>query len=223
VTGVDPSDSPDALHRTAATRIVEAGYDRIAGRYLEWSGLRPSPVRLRWLGRAIDLIGPGSDVLELGCGAGLPMTAALADGRTVTGVDISAAQIELATRLVPGATFVHADMLEVRFEPSSFDAVAAFYSLPHVPRDEVPALLGRIAGWLRPGGVFVATMGADAAADEIEPDWLGVPMFFSHFAARRNRRLVAEAGLQVEESVIEDEPEDMNSARFLWIVGRKPG
>jgi SAM-dependent methyltransferase len=223
VTAVDPLDSPNPLDQMSPTRIVEAGYDRIARVYLEWSGLRPSPVRLRWLARAVDLTGPGSDVLELGCGAGLPMTAALADGRTVTAVDISAAQIELATRHVPGATFLHADMLEVRFEPSSFDAVVAFYSLPHVPRDEVPALLRRIAGWLRPGGVFVATLGADAAADEIEPDWLGVPMFFSHFGARRNRQLVAAAGLPVEESSIEDEPEDMNSARFLWIVARKPG
>jgi SAM-dependent methyltransferase len=203
--------------------IVAAGYDRIARRYLEWSGLQPSPTRIRWLRRALELIPPGSDVLELGCGAGLPMTRPLAEGRTVTGIDISATQVALARENVPTATFIQADMTSLRFESGSFDAVVAFYSLTHVPRDEQPALLGRIASWLRPGGVFLATMGADASADEVEDDWLGVPMFFSHFGARRNRRLVEEAGLLIEESVIQVEPEDMHDTRFLWIVARAPG
>ena len=29
--------------------IVAAGYDAVGRRYLEWSALRPSAVRLRWL------------------------------------------------------------------------------------------------------------------------------------------------------------------------------
>jgi SAM-dependent methyltransferase len=203
-------------------RIVEAGYDRIAQRYLEWSGLRPSAVRQYWLSRALDLIPAGSEVLELGCGAGLPMTKALADGRRVTGVDISAVQVELARRHVPEATFIHADMTELRFSPASFDAVVAFYCLTHVPRDAMPALLARIRSWLRPSGVFLATMGADSSPDEVEDDWLGVPMFFSHFGARRNRRLVAEAGLVIDESRIQDEPEDRHAARFLWVVAHAP-
>ena len=203
-------------------RTVEAGYDRIAQRYLEWSPLRPSPVRLEWLQRACDRIPPGSEVLELGCGAGLPMTKALAEGRRVTGVDLSAVQLDLARRHVPEATFVHSDMTELRFRPASFDAVVAFYSLIHVPRDEMAALLGRIRSWLRPGGVFVATMGADDTPDDIDADWLGVPMFFSHFGPRRNRRLVQEAGLEIDETRIEVEPEDRHAARFLWVVAHAP-
>ncbi|HEV8488214.1 MAG TPA: class I SAM-dependent methyltransferase [Candidatus Limnocylindrales bacterium] len=203
-------------------RIVAAGYDAMAQRYLEWSALRPSATRLHYLDRAIELIPPGADVLELGCGAGVPMTRALADGRRVTGVDISAAQVDLARRNVPAATFIEADMTSLDFPVASFDAVVAFYSLTHVPRDEQPALLRRIRGWLRPGGVFLASMGADSSPDEVEDDWLGVPMFFSHFGARRNRRLVEEAGLVVEESNIRSEPEDRHDARFLWIVARAP-
>jgi SAM-dependent methyltransferase len=199
-------------------QIVAAGYDRVAERYLEWSGLRPSPVRLEYLGRAVALVPAGSEVLELGCGAGIPMTAALAEGRRVTGVDISAAQIALARRNVPGATFLHADMTTVGFPPASFDAVVAFYSLTHVPR---PALLARIRAWLRPGGVFLASMGAKPSPDEVE-EWLGVPMFFSHFGARRNRRLVAEAGLVIEDAAVRVEPEDRHDAAFLWIVARAP-
>jgi SAM-dependent methyltransferase len=204
-------------------RIVADGYDVIAQRYLEWSDLRPSPTRLRYLGLALDLIPAGSDVLELGCGAGIPMTRALAEGRSVTGVDISATQVAMARANVPRATFIHADMTTVAFEASSFDAVMAFYSLTHVPRDEQAELIGRIRGWLRPGGLFIASMGADDEPGDVEAGWLGVDMFFSHFGAKANRRLVERAGLTIESAEIAVEPEDRHDARFLWVVARAPG
>ena len=208
---------------TDPKQLVARGYDEAAQRYLEWSALRPSPARLEWLARARDAIPPGTRVLELGCGAGVPMTAALAEGRDVTGVDISATQIALARRNVPTATFIEADMTSVDFSPASFDAVVAFYSLTHVPRDEQAPLLARIARWLRPGGVFVANMGVEDEPGDVEHGWLGVDMYFSHFGAKANRRLVERAGLVVERAEIAVEPEDRHDARFLWIVARVPG
>ena len=203
-------------------RIVADGYDTISERYLAWSALRPSPTRLRYLALALDLIPSGSDVLELGCGAGVPMTAALAEGRRVTGVDISATQIKAARRNVPAATFLQADMTALDFEPASFDAVVAFYSLTHVPRDEQAPLLARIRRWLRPGGPFIASMGADDEPGDVEADWLGVDMYFSHFGAKANRRLVETAGFVIDRAEVAVEPEDRHDARFLWIVALAP-
>lgn len=203
-------------------RIVADGYDTIAERYLAWSDLRPSPTRLHYLALALELIPPGSDVLELGCGAGIPMTAALAAGRTLTGVDLSATQLEMARRNVPSAAFIQADMTSLSFDPASFDAVVAFYSLTHVPRDEQVELLGRVRRWLRPGGLFLATMGADDEPGDVEADWLGVDMYFSHFGAKANRRLVERAGFVIDRAEIAVEPEDRHDARFLWVVARTP-
>lgn len=204
-------------------RIVSDGYDAVADRYLAWSPARPSATRTAWLQRAIDEIPPDSDVLDLGCGAGVPMTRALAvDGRRVTGVDISARQVELARANVPAATFLQADMTALDLPPMSLDAVVAFYALTHVPRAEHAALLGRILGWLRPGGLLLGTMGAYDSPDEVEEDWLGAPMFFSHFGARTNRALVRRVGFDIEEAVVAEEPEDRHSVRFLWVVARKP-
>ena len=210
MTGLDPK------------RVVAAGYDAMAERYLAWSDLRPSAARLRYLALADALIPAGADVLDLGCGAGIPMTATLAVGRSVTGVDISAAQIALARANVPSATFLQADVTTLDFPAGSFDAVVAFYSLTHVPRAEHAELFGRIRPWLRPGGVFVASLGVEDSPDEIEADWLGVDMFFSHFSARVNRRLVAEAGFEIERADVVTEPEDRHHARFLWVVARTP-
>jgi SAM-dependent methyltransferase len=204
-------------------QIVAAGYDQIADRYLAWSALRPSAARSRALELADRLIPAGAEVLELGCGAGLPMTARLAVGRRVIGVDISAEQVRRARRNVPAASFVQADLVAIDRPQASLDAVVAFYSLTHVPRDEHAALFARIRRWLRPGGIFIASLGVEDDPGGIEADWLGVDMYFSHFSARVNRRLVESAGLVVERADVVVEPEDRHAARFLWIVARAPG
>jgi SAM-dependent methyltransferase len=202
--------------------IVAEGYDVIAERYLAWSGLRPSATR-RWaLKIAQSAIPAGADVLELGCGAGLPMTAALAAGRRLTGIDISARQIELARRNVPAATFLQADLTTLERPAASCDAVVAFYVLTHVPREELAGLMARIRTWLRPGGVFLASLGVEDDPGGIEADWLGVDMYFSHFSARVNRRLVEDAGFDIELAEVLAEPGDRFDARFLWVLARVP-
>ena len=212
----------ERVDRIDAKRIVADGYDRIAERYFAWSDERPSAVRLAWLDRALAAIPPDTDVLDLGCGAGVPMTRALARGRRVTGVDLSARQLGLARANVPEATFLQADMTALDLPAASLDAVVAFYSLTHVPVAELADLLHAIHAWLRPGGVFLGSMGAYDSPDEIEEDWLGVPMFFGHPGVKRNRALLRAAGFDVEIATVEDEPEDRHDARFLWVVARKP-
>lgn len=150
------------------------------------------------------------------------MTRRLAETAQVLGVDISAGQVARARRNVPDATFLEADMTSLELPDASFDAVVAFYSLTHVPRDELAGLLVRIRSWLRPGGVLIATMGVEDDPGTVEAAWLGVEMYFSHFSAPRNRRLVEKAGLVVEEAEVRAEPEDRHDARFLWVVARRP-
>jgi SAM-dependent methyltransferase len=107
--------------------IVESGYDAIADRYAEAlrAGRGPETYFRAFLARVLELIPEGSTVLDLGCGAGL-ITADLTTRARVVGVDISAAQLELARRNAPAARLVRADMVEIAFAPRSFDAVVAF-------------------------------------------------------------------------------------------------
>ncbi|MGA9312441.1 MAG: class I SAM-dependent methyltransferase [Pseudonocardiaceae bacterium] len=77
----------------------------------------------------------------------------------VTGVDLSDVQICRARQLVPSATFIRADATTVNFPTASFDAVVCLYALIHMPLDEQPPLVARIATWLRPNGWFLATTG----------------------------------------------------------------
>lgn len=203
-------------------RIVASSYDRIARRYLGWDG--GAATRLDFLARFTDLLAPDAAVLEVGCGAGVPVSRALADrGFRVTGIDISAAQIALARERVPEAEFIEADMTALDFAPSRFDAASAFYALIHVPRAEQAPLLGRIATWLRPGGVLLATMGASDEPGTVLPDWLGAPMYYSHFDAATNRALVEAAGFALIDAPVVTHEEDGVPVSFLWVLARRMG
>jgi SAM-dependent methyltransferase len=203
-----------------AVEIVGSGYDRMGGRYL--ASHRPGGARDRYLERLLALLTAAGDVLELGCGAGEPVTRRLAERHRVTAVDISAEQLRLAAERAPGARLLQASMLDAAFEAGSFDAVAAFYAITHVPRRQHADLLSRIAGWLRPGGVLLISMGASDDPGTVEDDWLGVPMYFSHFDAVTNQGLVQRAGFElIEAEVVEEAGPDGAAERFLWVIGKR--
>jgi SAM-dependent methyltransferase len=202
----------------ARIRIVEAGYDAMADRFLEWSQRVEGDPRPRLVERFMKGLPDGAAVIDLGCGAGMPTTARLAERFAVTGVDISAEQLHRARRLVPGARFVRADMTVFDPGEGSVDGVTACYSLTHLPADHQPAMLRRIASWLRPGGVVLASLGTGGG--DWSGEWLGVPMFFSSIDPEAARDVLTAAGLaiEVDETVTIREPE--GDATFLWLMAR---
>jgi len=177
---------------------------------------------MRWVEKLLDRLEDGSNVLELGCGGGSPATVRLAERNRVLGVDISPKQIERARERVPNASFVRASATELELEESSFDAIVSLYMLGHVPRAEQAPLLGSMASWLRKGGYLLATMGTADADDEVEPDWLGAPMFFASFGDAANRRLLADAGFELLEAKVipVDEP-GHGLVSFMWSLARR--
>jgi len=70
--------------------------------------------------------------------------------------------------------------------------------------------------------MLIATMGANSTEAAIEQDWLGAPMYWSHFDSQTNQLLVQEAGLQILSAQEETADEDGIPVTFLWIVAQKP-
>ncbi len=204
-------------------RIVAAGYDRIGDAYARDSLRTRVEERERYTRLLFDHLPPGARVLDLGCGSGVPTTRCLAERFAVTGVEISPEQVRRARANVPHVPFVQADMTALQLPPASLDAVAAFYSIIHVPREELPRLFRSIHGWLVPGGVFVGALGAHDEQEEIAADWLGAPMYWSFFDADSNLRMLQAAGLSVLSSRLETADEDGTPVTFLWVLARKEG
>jgi SAM-dependent methyltransferase len=171
--------------RVDPKRIVPEGYDSDR-RSPPWEAENPVEVRSWFLGDVLASLAKGSDVLELGCGPG---TAAreLSDGRRYVGVDLSQVQLLIARRRVPHAQFVRADITTTIFQTASFDGIVAFYVFNHVPQKELARTFAQVFGWLRPRGQLMLSLGASDTEDSVEPDWLGVPMFFAGFSPRDER------------------------------------
>jgi SAM-dependent methyltransferase len=200
--------------------VVRAGYDAIADRYAEWSASFESPARA-WLAKFVERVPPGARVLELGCGGDNPSTRELASRYDYLGVDISSEQLSRARRAFPRVRFVLGDAAAVELGPTSFDGVVSLFMLGHVPRAEQGPLLERIAGWLRPGGWLLATLGTAEAEDMVEDDWLGAPMFFASFDEETNRSLLMGAGFElVDARVVPFEEPGHGLVRFMWVLAR---
>jgi cyclopropane fatty-acyl-phospholipid synthase-like methyltransferase len=108
-------------------------------------------------------------------------------------------------------------MASVELPPEGFDAVSAFYAITHVPAREHDALFRRIATWLRPNGLLIASFGSSAG--DWQGEWLGTPMFFSHLDPDQTKRLLNVSGFRLEQTELVRQ--DNEDATFLWITARK--
>ncbi|HEX7746613.1 MAG TPA: class I SAM-dependent methyltransferase [Micromonosporaceae bacterium] len=194
--------------------VVRRGYDALSYHYRRDDA--DDGQYAPWLGDLLPRLPGSADVLDLGCGCGVPASRFLANaGHRVTGVDISDVQIARARRLVPTATFVRADAVELDLPPARFDAVVCLYTLIHIPLADQPGLIRRIGRWLRPGGWLLATTGHDAWTGT-EDNWLGGPatMWWSQADAATYRSWLHQASLTITaEAFI---PEGADGHTLFW-------
>ncbi|AZQ73293.1 class I SAM-dependent methyltransferase [Streptomyces abikoensis] len=148
-----------------------------------------------WLAGALP---PGSRILDLGCGTGLPTARQLVDaGHEVVGVDLSPGMLDLARANVPDATFHLADLADLRDgRLGVFDGAAAFFSLLMLPRPEIPHALRMLHGLLRPGGLLALSM-VEADVDDYAIPFLGSTIRVSGYLRDELRQVVRDAGFDI--------------------------
>jgi SAM-dependent methyltransferase len=200
-------------------RIVREGYDAIGAAYRPATD-EPGGTRAWFLGETLARIPADADVLELGCGPGWDATA-LADGRRYTGIDLSTTMLALARERVPTGTFLEHDLTSLEMPDASFDAVVSMYVFGHVPAAEHVPAYSRVATWLRPGGVFCASFPL-TPGDDVEVDWLGVPMFFGGIGREATEESLRAAGFDVELAEVRENPDPMGGTEaFFWVIARR--
>ena len=204
---------------TDPVAAVTTTYDRLASHWTEWADSVQPPLRSEYIADLLDRLPEGATVVELGCGTGVPAGAALAERCHYHGVDSSGGMIAAARENVPTGSFERADMCEVDFERGSLDAVVAFFSIIHVPREQHAALFAKVGEWLKPGGWFVASLANRDDPGTVVTEWLhGEPMYWSTFDAETNLGLLQAAGLQVVDSRIREQWEDGERIHPQWVV-----
>lgn len=163
----------------------------------------------------VGLLPRNAKILDLGCGAGVPVTKFLVDsGFNVTGIDFSESMLNLATKNVPEAKFIKKNMTELDFKDKSFDGLTACYSIIHVPREKHATLFQTFHRVLKPNGIILISMGSTGweGTDEFH----GTPMFWSHYAPKKTLQMVTDAGFHIlfEKNIVD------GGEKHYWILAK---
>ncbi|MGF0176974.1 class I SAM-dependent DNA methyltransferase [Streptomyces sp. Marseille-Q5077] len=195
----NPADELDyRTLRLDRTGQAEA-FDAIGERYDEAFPHKEGQVAAaEWL---IGSLPPGSRVLDLGCGTGLPTARRLAEaGFDVVGVDLSERMVALARDHVPGGEFHRADIADLRpsgsLDLGRFDALTAFFALLMLPRPEIPLALQTVRHLLVPGAPFALSM-VEADVDDFAIPFIGSSIRVSGYLRDELREVVESAGFEI--------------------------
>ena len=139
------------------TQQQAAVFDQIGEQYETTYGINTNQITaVKWL---LERLPPNSSVLDIGSGTGIPTASMLTDaGHSVTGIDISTEMVQIAKRQVLQASFFQADAANLKFPPTSFHAVTAFFSLLMLRRGTIESTLRQLKTLLKSPGYLILSM-----------------------------------------------------------------
>jgi SAM-dependent methyltransferase len=143
---------------------MDQAADEIVGLYRRhaqaWDEARGERLREgAWLGRFLELVPPGGELLDLGCGSGQPIARhCVEQGRGVFGVDTSPELIALCRARFPDQTWEVHDMRTLALG-RRFDGVLAWHSLFHLRPQAQVAMFAVFGAHAASGAPLMFTSG----------------------------------------------------------------
>ena len=156
-----------------------------------WEGTRDHDVlqNVNALLDAIEGEGPHT-ILDFGCGPGRDLATFRDLGHRPIGLEGSARFCEMA-RAHSGCEVWNQDFLRLDLPDAFLDGVFANATIFHVPRQELPRVLGELQTALKPGGVFFSSN----PRGNNEEGWNG-PRYGSYHDLSVWRQLMTKAGFE---------------------------
>ncbi len=193
---------------------LRESYDTVAVSYADFvrDALTGLPIMRGMLALFADLVraGDGGPVADVGCGPG-HITAYLSGlGVDAFGIDLSPTMIEVARRDHPGLRFEAGSMTDLDLGEGSLAGLLAWYSLIHLPDDEIPGVFAGFRRVLRPGAPLLLGFHVGEGHRLKTEGYGGHPMRV-HVHRRRPDRVaqwLRDAGFKVEAQALlgPDEP-----------------
>jgi trans-aconitate methyltransferase len=184
-----------------AERIIDL-YQRKAQQWIRdrerHNGLFERP----WLDRFRAMLPPDAPILDIGCGSAVPISRYLIENRhPVTGVDSSAALIEVCRARLPRQEWIVADMRELALK-RQFGGILAWDSFFHLGHDDQRHMFSIFREHAAPQAALMFTSGP--AHGEAIGRFEGEPLYHASLDPAEYRALLSQNGFRVVSHVVED-------------------
>jgi len=199
---------------------------------------RDNKFKVSCVRKAISMLPPGSRVLDVGCGTGIPVSEMLSEaGLQVVGCDISPRMIEFAQERVKGS-FIVSDMLEYKPE-GKFAGVFIIFSHLQLSYADFYSAAYKYANTLQAGGILaIGQMPSDSYVkdescydetrtyvEDYDAPFMGEPLPTLMLSAKGQRNFLSSMGLEIVSDAIDTfqpnnekcEPEEQQ-----YIIARRP-
>ncbi len=196
------------------SKIVSSGYTKIAEKYQKQRNLYDNKSLLL---KFTKLMPKNSRVIDLGCGAAIPVTRFLSDkGFKMTGMDFSEGMLKLARRNVPNARFIKMDIAGMKLKPNSFDGAVSFYAIIHVQRKSHSKIYRSLHKIIKNEGIILVNASGTKEWEGYSNDYFGVRMFWSSYSSKKTLAIIKNSGFIIEwSSVLE-----IGKEKQFWVLAR---
>ena len=206
---------------------LRESYDQVAEEYVARISdeLEHKPFDRELLDRFAADVSDLGPVCDIGCGPGHVAYYLYNRGVNVLGIDLSQSMVEQARRLYPAIEFQQGDMSSLNVDDEVWGGIVAFYSIIHIPREDVIRVLREFKRVLRPGGLLFLSFHQGQEIIHLD-EWWGkqVSLDFIFFERSEMEAYLRAAGFAIEYS-LERPPyaEDVETqTRRAYIFARKP-
>ena len=206
---------------------IQSSYDRIADEYVRriFDELDHKPLDRELLDRFAERVRDRGPVLDIGCGPGIVARYLRHRQVQVTGVDLSLGMVERARALNPGIDFVQGDMRSLDVPDGALGGIVGFYSIIHIPPDDVVAVLRELRRALRPDGLLLLSFHIGSEPVHLDEMWgHRVTLDFFFFETEPMKAYLREAGFEVDDTIERDPyPEVEVQTRRAYLFARAAG
>lgn len=137
---------------------------------------------------------------DVGCGPGQIARYLHERGARVVGIDLSSGMIAQARLAHPELEFREGDMQALDVPDAAWAAIVAFYSIIHIPPEQVPGVLCELRRALEPGGLLLLSFHIGDEPVHLDEWWeRKVSVDFYFFEPEQMTVWLEDAGFTIEE------------------------
>lgn len=204
-------------------RTTREAYDTVAAEYAEHfrGALDRMPQDRAILGAFAELVRADGPVLDVGCGPGQALAHLRTRGVKVFGVDLSPGMVDVARWANPGVRIDVGSMTALDRPDGALGGLVAWYSIIHIPPEELPAVFAEFHRVLVPRGhLLLAFQVGDEPLHFDEAFGHAVDLDFRRLRPDRVADLLADAGFEVLARTVR-EPVGAETAEQAFVVARR--